>query len=123
MPDTVKGIQERYAKEAKNYRREAPKVNFEFDSFSKRMISYISEIFPDRTARLKVLDIGAGTGMLSEVLLQNYPNAQVTLLDNSPEMLKQAVAYFETIGGGIKIILLRVLQTLFLDHSRMKNVI
>ena len=37
-----------------------------------------------------ILDIGAGTGLLSEHVLQNFPNAVLTLLDESSEMLSKA---------------------------------
>lgn len=35
----------------------------------------------------KILDIGAGTGLLSAFLLERYPNASVTLIDLSERML------------------------------------
>ena len=34
-----------------------------------------------------ILDVGAGTGLLSALVLQKYPNAQMTLLDISENML------------------------------------
>ncbi len=37
-----------------------------------------------------ILDIGAGTGLLSALLLQRYPDASLTLLDISDQMLKVA---------------------------------
>ncbi|WAC05053.1 MAG: methyltransferase domain-containing protein [Methanoregula sp.] len=37
-----------------------------------------------------ILDIGAGTGLLSALMLQRYPDAALTLLDISDEMLKVA---------------------------------
>ncbi len=37
-----------------------------------------------------ILDIGAGTGLLSALVLQKYPNAQMTLLDISENMLEIA---------------------------------
>lgn len=100
MPDSVEEIKRRYAEEVKTYRRDALKINFEavkgFDVF----MFYLKEIFPDTTSPIRVLDIGAGTGMLTEVLLKEYPNAHVTLLDNSTEMLEQARSYFEVAGDG-----------------------
>ena len=41
-------------------------------------------------ADIKVLDVGAGYGLVSEVVLQNFPHAQVTLLDYSAPMLEHA---------------------------------
>jgi tRNA (cmo5U34)-methyltransferase len=41
-------------------------------------------------SRPAILDIGAGTGLLSALLLQRYPDACLTLLDISDQMLKVA---------------------------------
>lgn len=41
-------------------------------------------------SRPAILDIGAGTGLLSALLLQRYPDASLTLLDISDQMLKVA---------------------------------
>jgi tRNA (cmo5U34)-methyltransferase len=38
----------------------------------------------------RILDIGAGTGLLTNFLLQKYPNAKYTLIDISEEMLSIA---------------------------------
>ena len=42
----------------------------------------------------KVLDLGAGTGILSEFLLEKYPNAEITLIDLADKMLKEAEQRF-----------------------------
>ncbi|QYZ78068.1 class I SAM-dependent methyltransferase [Methanofollis formosanus] len=41
-----------------------------------------------------ILDVGAGTGLLSALLLQRYPQASVTLLDNATKMLAVAERRF-----------------------------
>ena len=38
----------------------------------------------------RVLDLGAGTGLMSAAVLERYPDAQLVLLDGAPEMLSQA---------------------------------
>jgi tRNA (cmo5U34)-methyltransferase len=38
----------------------------------------------------RVLDLGAGTGLLSERILAKHPGAELTLLDGAPAMLEQA---------------------------------
>lgn len=43
----------------------------------------------------KVLDLGAGTGILSQFLLEKYPNAEIVLIDLAEEMLKEAEKRFE----------------------------
>ena len=40
--------------------------------------------------RPAILDIGAGTGLLSELLLEAYPGASVTLMDISEQMIEVA---------------------------------
>ena len=40
----------------------------------------------------RILDLGAGTGLLSRHVLDAYPGAHVTLLDGAPAMLDQARA-------------------------------
>ena len=40
--------------------------------------------------RSSILDIGSGTGLLSELLLKRYPTASLTLLDMAPSMLEVA---------------------------------
>lgn len=41
-----------------------------------------------------ILDLGAGTGLLSGMLLQKYPNARLTLMDISEKMLRMARPIF-----------------------------
>lgn len=38
----------------------------------------------------RVLDLGAGTGLMSEAVLAVYPEAEIVLLDGAAEMLEQA---------------------------------
>jgi malonyl-CoA O-methyltransferase len=40
----------------------------------------------------RILEIGCGTGLLSELLLARFPNAELVLTDISPNMLAQAQA-------------------------------
>ena len=42
----------------------------------------------------RVLDIGSGTGLFSSFILKKYPNAQITLIDLSDEMIKIAKERF-----------------------------
>ncbi len=48
-----------------------------------------------RDAQFRVLDLGAGTGLLSALVLDVFPNATFTLVDVSSEMLDRARKRFE----------------------------
>lgn len=50
-------------------------------------------------APLRVLELGTGTGLLSERLLERLPNASLTGVDGSPEMLARAAARLERFAG------------------------
>jgi ubiquinone/menaquinone biosynthesis C-methylase UbiE len=41
-------------------------------------------------ARARILDLCCGTGLSTEALLEAYPDAAITALDGSPEMLRKA---------------------------------
>ncbi len=47
-----------------------------------------------RDAAIKLLDLGAGTGLLAALVAEAFPNAQITLLDTSGEMLSKAQERF-----------------------------
>lgn len=44
----------------------------------------------------KILDLGAGTGLLTELVIKKYPNAEYTLVDIAKEMLAIAKERFES---------------------------
>lgn len=44
----------------------------------------------DGDERLRVVDLGAGTGLLSALVAARYPRAEITLIDGSEEMLSRA---------------------------------
>jgi tRNA (cmo5U34)-methyltransferase len=56
----------------------------------KEMLWAILRYIPDDLAPKRVLDLGVGSGNLSEVILERYPEAKVTGLDISKEMLAVA---------------------------------
>lgn len=45
----------------------------------------------------KILDLGAGTGLLTEMVIKKYPNAEYTLVDIAEEMLAIAKERFEAL--------------------------
>lgn len=56
-----------------------------FESFYETIVEAIPPINAP-----KILDIGAGTGLLSHLILNRFDNAQFTLIDISADMLSQA---------------------------------
>lgn len=57
----------------------------------------------DSVATPRILDLGAGTGLLSAFLLQKYPQAHMALIDLSAGMLEQARARFEGTAAAPRI--------------------
>lgn len=73
-----------------------------FDDFYKTAV----EIIPgDGAAPLKILDLGAGTGLYSGMVQSVFPNAEFTLLDLAPEMLEKAKLRFSKMGKSPKILI------------------
>ncbi|RIX60421.1 class I SAM-dependent methyltransferase [Paenibacillus nanensis] len=61
-----------------------------FDGFYGAVVEW-TEV---QTSEPRILDLGAGTGLLSAMLLAKYPDARMTLIDFSSDMLEQAKARF-----------------------------
>ena len=64
----------------------------------------------DKDEPLRVLDLGAGTGILSAMVAGRFPNSRVTLVDVSVEMLREARRRFSGEPGRFEY---RVI-----DHAR-----
>jgi tRNA (cmo5U34)-methyltransferase len=57
----------------------------------------VADVLPfSRTWKGQILDIAAGQGVLSEVLLRRFPRCRITLLDSSTEMLAIALQKLAT---------------------------
>ena len=54
----------------------------------REMLASLIEYLPDQQFA-RILDLGCGTGNLSEGILRAFPNAEVVLLDLSPNILKE----------------------------------
>ncbi len=63
-----------------------------FDEFYSTALELISQ---EKDTSIRVLDLGAGTGLLSALIAQKFPHARLTLLDFSDEMLSQAKQRFQ----------------------------
>ena len=64
-----------------------------FDDFYATALNLIPF---ERDASIRVLDLGAGTGVLSALIAEAFPHAQLTLVDISEGMLNQARQRFSS---------------------------
>src|SRR5260370_8856488 len=55
-------------------------------------------------ARFEVLDLGAGTGLLSAMIAEMFPKAQLTLFDLTPEMLAIARQRLKPAGRRVRFV-------------------
>jgi tRNA (cmo5U34)-methyltransferase len=79
-----------------------------FDDFYGTAVSVIAgDAFRQgnalRTTPLKVLDLGAGTGLYAGMVQAVFPFAEFTLLDLAAEMLEQAKSRFSRMGKSPRI--------------------
>jgi tRNA (cmo5U34)-methyltransferase len=74
----------------------------EYDAQRRRLVPCFDEFYGTAVAVLglrdvpigRVLDLGAGTGLLSAAVAERYPDAELVLLDGSAEMLSHAQERF-----------------------------
>ena len=92
-------IQELFDRSSKTYDRDRRQLIPCYDDFYTISV----EIIPFHKDReLRVLDLGAGTGLLSAAVAARYPRALLTLVDLSPAMLRVAEQRFAD-GKGERI--------------------
>jgi tRNA (cmo5U34)-methyltransferase len=72
-----------------------------FDDFYEALVDQLP---PADSAKLRVLDLGAGTGLLSLFVAERFPAAQLILLDASPEMLQRARHRFTAWPGRFEFV-------------------
>ncbi|MFF2483787.1 class I SAM-dependent methyltransferase [Paenibacillus sp. NPDC058071] len=71
---------------ASDYDRQRKQLIPCFEDFYGMALSLVESNNPSP----KILDLGAGTGLFSSMVLQKFPNSQITLVDLSEKMLEGA---------------------------------
>lgn len=77
-------------------KKELVKKNFSkstnsYDNFAnvqKHMAKELMKNLNDNLNEIKILEIGSGTGILTNYLISKYPNSQITLIDISESMIE-----------------------------------
>ncbi len=95
------GIEEAFNKFADSYDHSRRRLIPCFDDFYGTVIERIP--CPLQSAP-RVMDLGAGTGLLSKFVLDAWPNAAFTLIDISEEMLKKARERFKDRSGKVRFV-------------------
>jgi tRNA (cmo5U34)-methyltransferase len=72
-----------------------------FDDFYRTALELLP-FAPD--ASFEVLDLGAGTGLLSAMIAAAFPKARLTLFDLTPEMLMIARARLKPLGKRVRFV-------------------
>ncbi|MFY9269929.1 MAG: methyltransferase domain-containing protein [Candidatus Manganitrophaceae bacterium] len=99
-----------FDKSAQTYDRARQQLIPCFDEFYDAVITQIA--YPNH-AKLRVLDLGAGTGLLSLFISRRFPYAKITLLDLSEAMLKKARERFADQPGYFDFIVADYVETPF----------
>ncbi len=89
MENRIKAIKEHFEKEAAVFDTLFFKVMPRYEEMMQALI----DALPFRSKdKIKILDLGCGTGNLSQKLLLAYPNARISCVDMAENMLKMAKA-------------------------------
>jgi tRNA (cmo5U34)-methyltransferase len=98
-------IQQAFDQAAQEYDQLRRKLIPCFDDFYGTALSLLPRpTFCGDERPLRVLELGAGTGLLTAMVLEAIPLAEVTLVDLSPQMLAQARQRLAGLEHRIKIV-------------------
>lgn len=89
--DTLQEIQNQFNAVSEKYDRQRRFLIPCFDDFYRTALTLSEKIASVKN----ILDVGAGTGLMSAFFHEKYPHAKITLVDISSAMLKKAEERFE----------------------------
>lgn len=89
-------VREHFEQEAPDYDREIIK----YIPYYREQNQVLMDLLPfEGSARIRALDLGAGTGELADWILRRYPLAEVTVFDLAEKMLAAARERLAKFGG------------------------
>lgn len=97
----AQAVRKAFAAGADTYDRARRKLIPCFDDFYRTALALLPF---ESDARFEVLDLGAGTGLLSAMIAEEFPKAQLTLFDLTPEMLQIARQRLKTLGKRVRFV-------------------
>jgi tRNA (cmo5U34)-methyltransferase len=97
----AKAVRKTFAAGADAYDRARRKFVPCFDDFYRTALELLP-FAPD--ARFEVLDLGAGSGLLSAMIAEAFPKARLTLFDLTPEMLRIARLRLKPLGKRVRFV-------------------
>lgn len=84
----MRNVKKHFTAEAADFdliiRRAIPQYQLMLEAVAERVALNVAKDAP------RILDLGAGTGELSKIMLEKFPNAQITVMDFVPQMLELA---------------------------------
>jgi len=94
-------VRKAFAAGAESYDRARRKLVPCFDDFYRTALELIPFQSEDR---FEVLDLGAGTGIISAMIAEAFPKSRLTLFDVTPEMLTIARARLKPLGKRVRFV-------------------
>jgi len=85
----------------------------DYDNFYRN----IASPFEETGKPIEVLDLGAGTGLELEFILANAPNARITAVDLSEEMLRKLISKYDNFSSQITVTAESYLSLELMPHS------
>ena len=97
----AQAVRKAFAEGADSYDRARRKLVPCFEDFYRTAL----ELLPFQPEdKFEVLDLGAGTGILSGMIAEEFPKSRLTLFDVTPEMLLIAKARLKPLGKRVRFV-------------------